>query len=175
MRKKTIRLKEIAMPSYAFVNHFKTFDCGVKKINDFLVGEAETIQKEGVAATTLFVNEEEEEIAAFYTVHISINYIKDKVLNQPVPVTSIHIAYFAVDSKYQNKTLGRQLMRSLMTNLLFISETVGFSAITVESLPHSYDFYINCGFEDVDPQKSEMNNLATYDLMIPYRRIFSEL
>lgn len=167
----TLFIDDASLSSYIFPEKLQEFDCGVKKINDFLTKEAELYQRDGTASTTLFIDEENN-IIGFCTIHVAITNVKVEGINQTEEMNSINLAYFAIDKKYQGLTLGKQLIKGLLFSLLYTSKIVGFRVVTVESLPETFDFYIKCGFEEAVPGTYENHRLKKYDLIIPFNKLF---
>lgn len=167
------KVEKIPLSSFIATDMFERFDCGNDDINIFLRDEAVEKQNSGTASTTLFVAGDR--IIGFYTTHVALTHITDKVLKQPTSINTVNIAYFAVDEDFQKNHIGRKLMNLLLNDLLWMGQFIGFEAISLYSVPQSYDFYEHCGFEDAHPELAEDNSKPLYSMILPYKKLFKIL
>ena len=82
-------------------------------------------------------------------------------------IPSIKIGRLAVDRKYQNKGIGRFIMKRILGYALDISDQFAVRLIIVESKKHSIDFYLKCGFQmtiETKGQKKRRNRTMFFDL-----------
>ena len=65
----------------------------------------------------------------------------------PDPIPVLVLGRLAIDQRYQNRTLGRLLLRDALLRTLQVSESVGVTAVVVHAMSDSARrFYLSCGF-----------------------------
>ena len=138
------------------------FDCGNENINHFVRGCLSTAKD----VSYVFLDNENQQIVCFCSVccsAISVNELQGKD-RKPVRTNypSVEIDFFAVDEKYRSKpfdknskkheTLSNAFLLYFINFLKGISKTVvGFTYLSLYSVPEAVSFYNRFGFEGFEP------------------------
>ncbi len=117
--------------------HHRTreFDCGDAFLNRFLKNDALACQQEHSGITTVVANEKS--IIAYYTLACSKLEIKErrvreeKNLQDSYPV--VHLGRLAVDRRYQNEGLGKQLIAHIYQQVREDMANIGCTMIMCEA------------------------------------------
>lgn len=128
------------------------FDCGIQELNNYLIRYALQDTKRNL--TRVFVSQESnDEISGYYTLSpLSFNKCDlppinaDKLPNYPVP--AILIGRLAVDSKYQKRGIGGELLIDAFKRIYIANQTTfGIYAVIVDAKNEkAKQFYISYGF-----------------------------
>ena len=139
------------------------FDCGQEELNTFLKSYAYKNDLHGIGKT--YLAKENDIICGFITIcSCSVEFkeitskIKEKLPKYPIP--AIKIARLAVDKKYQNKGIGKYLLKNALQKIVQAAEIVGVYLVLVDAKENATGFYEKFGF-----QKLKDNSL-TYFLPI---------
>jgi ribosomal protein S18 acetylase RimI-like enzyme len=127
----------------------QTFNSG-KPALDFWLARY-SIQAELSKSARTYVVCNNNDVVAFFSLTLGevvsqAGRIAKGVSRHPIPI--IKIARLAVDTKFQNRGLGAQLLRDALEKCLIISKIAGPRAVIVDPLDESSDqFYEKFGFE----------------------------
>ncbi|MFA7157197.1 MAG: GNAT family N-acetyltransferase [Bacilli bacterium] len=128
---------------------FKTFDCGIRELNEFLFRFANQNDEKGIGKTFLAIDGDE--VVGYFTLataEVTFDLIPDELLSSlpkyPIPV--IRIARLAVGKTHQHNGVGKFLLKEALLKILFASQSVGIYAIIVDAKESSVEFYKKFGF-----------------------------
>ena len=139
----------------------KSFDCGVKALNNYLQMMAN--QQSNRDNTRTFVLEDTEDstiIIGYYT----LTMIAIDLSSLPLSLQKKHqnsnsaglIARLAVDKRYKGRGFGEWLLVDALLKLLNASDLVGFPLIVVDSKDGASAFYHKFGFINFIDEKSKL-------------------
>lgn len=126
----------------------KSFDCGKKALNDYLIKYAHQNQSKNISNT--FVVLRNNLVVGYYTLTFGAVLKeslpkKNNLPNYPIPV--VVLARLAVDKSEQGKGLGKALLKNAILKTIMASEIAGIKAIMVKakdeeakSFYQKYDF-----------------------------------
>ncbi len=155
----------------------KSFECTDGDLNDFLFNDALDYHKQLMGVTYVWVDESKDSIVAYYTLS------NDKItrddderslwnrISRPLPnakrrkyYPAVKIGRFAVNSQYERKGLGQDIITSL--KMAFTSgNRTGCRFITVDAYRAALPFYEKCGFSYMtDKDEKEPTRLMYFDL-----------
>ncbi len=126
-----------------------SFDCGVTSLNEWLKNRALKNERSGASRT--FVLSVQREVIGYYCLATGAvdhdaapNALRR---NMPDPIPVLVLGRLAVDRRYQNRRLGRALLRDAVLRAFQIAESVGVTAIVVHAISEdARRFYLSCGF-----------------------------
>ncbi len=138
----------------------KDFDCGVPELNSWLQQSALNNQKLNTSRT--FVLVAGDNVIAFYCLAAGniarASLPNNKQRNSPRDVPLIALGRLAVDSRYQAKGIGAQLLRDAIARVIVATQQVAAKFLRVDAKDHAVArFYERFGFI-TDPN----NPLALY-------------
>lgn len=131
------------------LHQIENFDSGNPQLDDWLKRRALKNEVEGASRTYVLCLDEV--VIAYYC--LANGAILQTVAtgrvrrNMPDPIPVIVIGRLAVDLNYQNRGIGRALLRDAILRTLQASEIVGIRAILVHAISEDAKrFYQKCGF-----------------------------
>ncbi len=135
-------------------DNLSSFDCGVVELNQFLKQYARQNRFKHYIGTT-YVAVVEDIIIGYLSVsagsvrieNFSSEYSK-KFPKYPLPI--LRLTRLAVDIKYQNIGIGKQLLKFALKLALIQKERFGCFALVVDAKEKSVGFYEAYGFEEID-------------------------
>lgn len=130
------------------------FECESEDLNDFLKNDALKQQNEKLNLTKLITCDGE--IIGFVSLltdSMKLKLLKDEVEKEKIkgklnvsennPIPAIKIGRFAIEKKYAGHGLGTYFLRSILANILKISENnVGLRFVCVDGYASALNFYI---------------------------------
>jgi GNAT superfamily N-acetyltransferase len=132
-----------------------SFDCGVQSLNDWLKIRAVANHRSG--ASRAYVVCQGSEVIGYYC--LATGAVDHDVLpsqlrrNMPDPIPVVVLGRLAVDRRYQDRRLGRALLRDANLRALQVSEIAGAVALMVHSLSEdARRFYLSSGFVPLPSQ-----------------------
>jgi GNAT superfamily N-acetyltransferase len=125
------------------------FDCGVQSLNDWLKKRALANHRAGASRTYVLCHGRE--VIGYYCLatgavdhDISPSQLRR---NMPDPIPVVVLGRLAIDRRYQNRRLGRALLRDATVRALQVAKIVGAVALMVHSLSEdARRFYLSSGF-----------------------------
>jgi predicted N-acetyltransferase YhbS len=127
----------------------ESFDCGNEVMNAWLKTRALKNQDEG--ATRTFVVCDGDRVVGYYALAVGSCARADapgsisRGMPEPIPV--MILARLAVDTRGQNRGLGRQLIADAVMRTLRVAEEVGVRALMVSTIDDAArDYYEKLGF-----------------------------
>ena len=153
----------------------QTFDCGNKDLNDFLnTREVAEYERQGLGRTYLVYYRGDP--VAYFTVSfdsLRVEYLKTvksfsrfaEMRLEALP--AIKIGRLAVDSKFQNRGIGRFLIKYISGMALEESGKMGVRLLVLQAKPESIRFYEQCGFKltwETKREKARRNRTMFLDL-----------
>ena len=135
-------------------DNLSSFDCGTVELNQFLKQYAKQNQFRHYIGTT-YVAVLEDAIIGYLSVsagsvridNLSSKHSK-KLPRYPLPI--LRLTRLAVDIKYQNRGIGKQLLKFALKLTLMQKERFGCFALVVDAKENSAGFYEAYGFEKID-------------------------
>jgi len=131
-----------------------SFDCGIVELNQFLKQYAKQNQFRHYIGAT-YVAVVDECIIGYLSVSASSIRIDDlshelskKLPRYPLPI--LRLTRLAIDVKYQNIGIGKQLLKFTLGLTVKQKEQFGCFALVVDAKEKSVGFYEAYGFESVD-------------------------
>lgn len=131
-----------------------SFDCGTIELNQFLKQYAKQNQFRHYIGTT-YVAVVDDGIIGYLSVSASSIRIKDlsnelskKFPRYPLPI--LRLSRLAIDVKYQNIGIGKQLLKFTLGLTIKQKEQFGCFALIVDAKEESVGFYKTFGFESID-------------------------
>ena len=129
------------------------FDCGVVELNQFLKQYAKQNQFRHYIGTT-YVAVVADIIIGYLSVSAGSVRIEKfsselgrKLPKYPLPI--LRLTRLAVDLKYQNRGIGKQLLKFALKLALMQKERFGCFALVVDAKENSVGFYEAYGFEEI--------------------------
>jgi len=149
----------LRLPAPLSAEHrLEAFDCGVEVLDQWLHRYALRNQQAG-ATRTFVVTDEDGGVAGYYSLAAgSVDHVtatsrtKKGLARHPIPV--MVLARLAVDRHYQERGVGRGLLRDAILRTIAVSEHAGIRALLVHAKNESARrFYAQHGFEPspIDP------------------------
>jgi predicted N-acetyltransferase YhbS len=138
------------------------FDCGKRRLNDFLQALVSQYEKRNLGRTYVAVQGEDKRVLGYYTLasgeikaeSLPANQAK-KLPRHAVPV--VLLARLAVDKSVHRGGLGGYLLRDAMTRSLDLAEKLGIHAIVVDALDaEAKTFYERFGFVPLTDDKMRL-------------------
>ena len=149
------------------------FGCGKPNLDRWLLAYAGQSQRRDVARTFV-VTDEGSRVVGYYTIvaaevaHAAASASVRAGVSRHFPIPVCLIARLAVDTSWQGRGLGRDLLRDAIRRALAASEQIGIRAVVVDAIDReAAGFYARLGFEP-----------ATEDgltLMVPLAAVRSQL
>jgi GNAT superfamily N-acetyltransferase len=130
-------------------NHVVTnFDCGDSRLNDFIINDALQQKNDGWNTTYVATELNNKKVIGFFALKgdsISLTKeTKEKLGKDYCDIPAIKIGRFAVDKNYQNKGIGRYIMKYAMGFIVQeICPLIGGIYITLDAYPHKVNWYKN--------------------------------
>lgn len=147
-----MRLTDCKLRSISTSNCPSSFECGTSKgqkdLSDFILTDALKYQEHFTGTTKLVFFENE--IIGFFTLAASEIKLKESersIKNLKV-FPSLKLARFAIQSQYQGKGLGKDIIKFVVGLVIQLNVYIGCRFILVDALPESTDFYRKLGFEE---------------------------
>lgn len=154
--------KITAPASISAKHNLADFNCGVPSLNEWLKRQA--LRNEGAGASRTFVVCKDLQVIGFYalaagSVHRQETPGKIK-RRMPEPLPVMILGRLAVDVHWQNKGIGRGLLKDAVSRTIQAAQYAGMRALLVHALSEDARlFYLRHGF-----QESPLNQ---YTLMLP--------
>jgi GNAT superfamily N-acetyltransferase len=129
------------------------FECGHPSLDHWLRAHAGQSQRRDVARTFV-VADQESRVVGYYTLVAA--EVEHGAASPPVragvsrhfPIPVCLIARLAVDSSWQGRGLGRDLLRDAFRRTVAASDEIGIRAVLVDAIDeNAAGFYRRCGFE----------------------------
>jgi len=126
------------------------FDCGDPALNEFLLRQAGQQQRRGFGKTYVALADDSMNIVGFVTVsagQVATSSLpaQSKLPRYPAPI--LRIGRLAVDSRYQGKGIGQDLLAFALRLAVEFSQRVGLYAVVVDAKhDKAKAFYIKLGF-----------------------------
>ena len=149
--------EEISAPEKLTPDHdLSSFDSGTPVLDDWLRRRALSNQDSGASRT--YVIRAGTHVIGYYA--LAAGAIAQAAAtgrtrrNMPDPVPVMVIGRLAIDSRYQNRGLGRALLRDAILRTMQAADLAGIRAILVHAISEGAKrFYERCGFRPspVDP------------------------
>lgn len=151
------------------------FDCGDADLNEFLQNDAKENQKNWLSATRILYDNNK--IIGYFTL-IADTLNRERV-NEPDRVegytyskySCIKLARLAVDKRYQNQGIGKELMIYVFAIARKIVNYEGGKFLTVDAKNSAVDFYRKFGFVPVRSQK----NADTIPMYADFPHVFEQV
>lgn len=139
-----------------FMHDRKSFDCGQKELNEFLIGSAVRHREAGISRTMVLTAKSANQpvgICAYYTLshteihrHSLAEPLSKKLPRYPIPV--ILIAQLAVHYSVQGHGLGKKTLICALEHALRIDHHLPSYAVVVDALNDEVQsFYERYGFQ----------------------------
>jgi ribosomal protein S18 acetylase RimI-like enzyme len=138
-------------------NHF---DCGNDELNIFFKKYASQNQFKHYIGTT-YIAIIDNTIVGFVTISASSIKIDDyenmdqKLPKYPLPI--LRISRLAVDKNFQNKSIGKELLKFVLNLSLQQKEQFGCIGVVVDAKDEAVDFYTQFGFKIIDITSGELD------------------
>ena len=134
-------------------DNLSSFDCGVVELNQFLKQYAKQNQFRHYIGTT-YVAVVDDIVIGYLSISASSirieelsNELSKKLPKYPLPI--LRLTRLAVDTKYQNIGIGKQLLKYALELALKQKEQFGCFALVVDAKEQSVGFYETYGFESI--------------------------
>jgi GNAT superfamily N-acetyltransferase len=131
------------------------FDCGEATLNDWLRQRAAKNERSGASRT--YVLCDGSAVIGYYCLATGAIDHADAPnplrRNMPDPIPVLVLGRLAIDRRYQNRGLGRALLRDAVLRAVKVAEIAGVVALLVHALsPEARRFYHSCGFVELPSQ-----------------------
>ncbi len=133
----------------------EAFDCGDGALNDFLcTEEVANYERENLGRTYLAYYQGE--LAGYFTVSndgLRVEYLRTfksfskAHIMKLETIPAIKIGRLAVDRKWQNRGIGRMLIKYIAGMAIDMGRGSGIRLLILQAKPQSIDFYEKCGFQ----------------------------
>ena len=154
-----VSIKEIQRKSI-----LKKFDCGIEKLNEFLLRYAIRNDELGIGRTFVALNSNNHILGYFTLATAQVAYqevpdeYKGKLPKYPIP--ALRIARLAVNKELQGNGIGKWLLSQVFIKAVQVSDITGLYLIIVDAKETSKSFYEHYGF-----QKFMDENLSYFMLL----------
>lgn len=144
------RKGRLSAPERLNVAHdFSEFDSGVPELDDWLRRRA--LANEAAGASRTYVVCADGRVVGYYSLatggvehHVATSRVRR---NMPRTVPVVIVARLAIDQHYQNRGIGRGLLKDAILRTLQAAEIAGIRAMLVHAISESAQrFYLSCGF-----------------------------
>lgn len=127
----------------------KSFDCGEPVLNDWLQRHA--LKNESGGSSRTYVVIEGNRVVAYYTLAaggVSHTEAPGKIRrNMPNPIPVLVLGRLAIDTTWQNKKLGKGLLKDALLRAINVAQQAGVRALLVHALnDKARQFYKHHGF-----------------------------
>jgi GNAT superfamily N-acetyltransferase len=154
---------QIGAPEKLEPDHdLSSFDSGSPVLDDWLRRRALPNQESGASRT--YVIRVEKQVIGYYALAAGAIAQAEATgrtrRNMPDPVPVMVLGRLAIDSRYQNRGLGRALLRDAILRTMQAADIAGIRAILVHAISEDAKrFYERCGFRpsSVDPMTLMIN------------------
>lgn len=136
------------------------FRCGGTEhhqdLSDFILSDAINYQIDFVATTKLVIKDGD--VAGYFS--LCSSEVKLKTKERPLSKAqmtvfpAIKLAQLAIQTKYQNFGIGRDIIKYVVGMAISLNESVGCRFVLVDSIPESVPFYQRLGFEKNESYKN---------------------
>jgi GNAT superfamily N-acetyltransferase len=157
----SVSLEELRIEPFRETHDVKGFDCGNGDLNDFLcTSEVSKYEKLGLGTTYLVYRRGD--LVAYFTVNsdsMRVEYLKTARSFSEVrelrleAIPGFKIGRLAVDTRHQNRGIGRTLIKCIAG--MALEGKVGVRILMVQAKPESVSFYEKCGFKLTDETRRE--------------------
>lgn len=134
----------------------ETFDCENVFLNDFIKKYAYQNQSRYLVGVT-YVIHINNKIIGYITINaasIKKVFINNKKPYEDIPV--LRIGRLAIDKHYQNKGIGKKLLKFAFYKALKLKEDFGCVGITVDAKEDAVNFYKQFGFIEINSIKKHL-------------------
>lgn len=129
----------------------KKFDCGIEKLNEFLLRYAIRNDELGIGRTFVALNSNNHILGYFTLATAQVAYqevpdeYKGKLPKYPIP--ALRIARLAVNKELQGNGIGKWLLSQVFIKAVQVSDITGLYLIIVDAKETSKSFYEYYGFQ----------------------------
>jgi len=170
-----IQIDDLRFEPFLETNRVRDFDCGEKDLNDFLnTEEVSKYEQESLGSTHLVFYQGN--VVAYFTVSLDglrVEYLKtyksftrfSELKLESLP--AVKIGRLAVAKEWQNKGLGRLLVKNIIGLALNLGKLRTARLIIVQAKPKAIGFYRKCGFQmtfETKREKKRKNRTMFLDL-----------
>lgn len=141
--------------------HFKTFDCGLLEVNNYLKNKS--IQQEKERITKIFVVQKQNVIIGYSAIFCSHLFLKLSGKNIEFRVPGICIGQLGVHHEFQNKGVGKILVQHAISLVEKINNYSGCRIVFVDAYDTAIEYYQNLNFQLV--QEKPNRNKMVLDIM----------
>ena len=153
----------------------ESFDCGDKDLNDFLCTE-EVVRYEQENLGRTYLAYGQGDLVAYFAVSsdgLRVEYLKtvksfSKLARMKLEtLPALKIGRLAVDVRYQNRGVGRLLIKHIAGMAMEIGRGTGIRLLILQAKPQSVSFYEKCGFQltyEVKRERGRRNRTMFLDL-----------
>ena len=141
-----------------FDDDLSSFDCGVERLNRWLVERAKA--NEDKLASRTYVVKQGGRVVGFYAISTASIFHADATgsvrRNMPDPIPVILLGQLGVDRSMQGKRLGVNLLQDALLRILEVSKVIGTRVVTVDAISdEARAFYLRFGFapKQTDPMR----------------------
>jgi hypothetical protein len=120
---------------------FNRFCCGKRPLDQFLKNKAKKASRRHEMRVFCAHLEKSENALAYYALQVGTDSVADlpevnksNYLRSYVAFPAIHLSFVAVDETVQRQGLGQHLLMDAFTEVVHLSDHVGFYALTLQSL-----------------------------------------
>ena len=141
-------------PTFRFEEY--EFDCEIEELNQFFYHQAKEYINYGYTQMYIFEDARKLILIGYFAVCCCNVQVKEKELVSVEKIArfvpGILIGKLAIDKKYQNQKLGKDLIKKAIIIAVEISKIVGCRCVFVDALVNkrSINFYQNIGFDFVN-------------------------
>ena len=141
---------EITAPQPITADHdTKSFDCGEPVLNDWLKRHA--LKNESGGSSRTYIICEGNRVIGYYTLAaggVTHTEAPGKIRrNMPDPIPVLVLGRLAIDAAWQNKKLGKGLLKDALLRTISVAQNAGVKALLVHALSDKAKrFYKNNGF-----------------------------
>ncbi len=168
-----------------YAHDLSKFECESDDLNDFLKNDALKQQNEKLNLTKLITCDGE--IIGFVSLltdSMKLKLMKDEIEKEKIKgklnisenntIPAIKIGRFAIDKKYTGKGLGTYFLRSILANILKISENnVGLRFVSVDGYASAFNFYVsNNKFKTLKSDEKILKKINTIKKHDPTRTFY---
>lgn len=164
------------------LNLAKTFDCGIKDLNDFLVDDTLTQQNEAINITYLWISNKTSELLGYITICTDSIHLwgekkqeMKKIGIDYKALPALKICRMAVAHKFARQKIGKKMIAFAINKAIKINEICGCRFLTLEAKNDSsleenikpVHFYKKMEFSFIKERKDNSSYIPMYKDLKP--------
>lgn len=136
-----------------YINNSKVqlnnFSCENSSMSNYLINNAEYDHITNISKTSLVIDESTDVLIGYYTISITQLKVFSDLEQKNIEFPCFELDRLAVDTKYQQKGIGSELLIKIILDCIKHSKFAGGVFLVIRALNDKIDWYASRGFVDV--------------------------